>query len=555
MQRLCCASIFFLACAFSGHARAAERIALVVGIADYNQKGWSLTTPENDAKAVATALDSVGFTTTVLLSPRRGKLEAEIAELATALEEAGPDSVGLVYYSGHGAQVYGLNFLIPSDADLHSEQDFYRDGVRLGEVALRLQRAGNRVNFIVLDACRNNPLPSLYRGKQGGLSNEQKVRGMLFAYATSPGNTAADGSGALSPYTESFVNNITTPGIVSETAFRRIATDVEEKTHGLQVPWVESALRGADFCFASCPKTEPTDPKESEAASPYFSGPTIATAMEAYEQLKLLTFVWPATPPGNVKYSFGELSPMGKNFGINIETHTDANALSSSEGRVAAVIEGSKKYGNVVVIDHDRNISTIYTHLKKISTKKGKTVNAGDIIGKIGHSGGAAGEQLHFEVHFRGIPLDPERINFSPALSYFLGGEYVVNRVRYKPELDAGYDRIGIASWYGPQFHGRKTANGETYDMNKLSAAHPTLPLPSIVTVENLGNGRIIEVRVNDRGPFSQGRLIDLSRAAADALGFLDVGTAKVRVRFKELADIDMNATLSDGDRGEAEER
>jgi len=93
------------------------------------------------------------------------------------------------------------------------------------------------------------------------------------------------------------------------------------------------------------------------------------------------------------------------------------------------------------------------------------------------------------------------------------------------------YDETGIASWYGKKFHGKKTANGETYDMYAMTAAHTTLPMPSMVLVTNLDNGKQIEVRVNDRGPFVKNRLIDLSYTAAKALGYLEKGTARVRVQ------------------------
>src|SRR5581483_4035994 len=116
--------------------------------------------------------------------------------------------------------------------------------------------------------------------------------------------------------------------------------------------------------------------------------------------------------------------------------------------------------------------------------------------------------------------------------SYYKVGEpYQVNGVWYYPEVDYGYDREGIASWYGPGFHGRYTANGEIYDENDVTAAHPTLPLPSMVRVTNLENGRSIAVRVNDRGPFVGGRIIDLSRRSAQLLGIEEQGTARVRVQ------------------------
>ncbi|MFQ6017057.1 MAG: septal ring lytic transglycosylase RlpA family protein [Kiloniellaceae bacterium] len=118
--------------------------------------------------------------------------------------------------------------------------------------------------------------------------------------------------------------------------------------------------------------------------------------------------------------------------------------------------------------------------------------------------------------------------------AYKIGRPYEVDGVWYYPKADYGYRETGIASWYGPGFHGMRTANGETYDQNALTAAHRTLPLPSMVRVTNLDNGRSIKVRINDRGPFSNGRIIDLSRRAADLLGFRRNGTAKVLVEILE---------------------
>jgi rare lipoprotein A len=117
------------------------------------------------------------------------------------------------------------------------------------------------------------------------------------------------------------------------------------------------------------------------------------------------------------------------------------------------------------------------------------------------------------------------------AATVKLGGPYEVFGRTYVPEDDRSYDRRGIASWYGPGFQARPTANGETYDKHELTAAHPTLPMPSWVEVTNLDNGRQLVVRVNDRGPFVEGRIIDLSLRAAQLLGVDRTGLAEVRVR------------------------
>ncbi|MBC7908544.1 MAG: septal ring lytic transglycosylase RlpA family protein [Rhodospirillaceae bacterium] len=118
--------------------------------------------------------------------------------------------------------------------------------------------------------------------------------------------------------------------------------------------------------------------------------------------------------------------------------------------------------------------------------------------------------------------------------SYRVGEPYQIAGVWYTPKLDWDYRTEGRASWYGQPFHGRLTANGETYDQDELTAAHQTLPLPSVVRVTNLENGRTLILRVNDRGPFIKGRIIDVSRKAAKLLKFHDQGTTQVRIEVLE---------------------
>jgi|688.fasta_scaffold67907_1 rare lipoprotein A len=122
--------------------------------------------------------------------------------------------------------------------------------------------------------------------------------------------------------------------------------------------------------------------------------------------------------------------------------------------------------------------------------------------------------------------------------TFKIGTMYSVKGVKYTPFVWNDYDSIGNASWYGNEFHGRLTANGEIFDKNQITAAHPTLPLPSIVEVTNLDNGKKLIIRVNDRGPFEGNREIDVSEKAAEMLGFLDKGVARVRVvLLKDISD------------------
>lgn len=139
----------------------------------------------------------------------------------------------------------------------------------------------------------------------------------------------------------------------------------------------------------------------------------------------------------------------------------------------------------------------------------------------------------------RSLPAPPPSQDNRTAGRYKVGSPYQVNGRWYTPAEDPRYNEVGVASWYGDAFNGAPTANGEVFDMYLISAAHKTLPLPSIVEVTNLDNGRSIQVRVNDRGPFVDGRIIDLSRAAADELGVLQAGLARVRVRYVGRAPLD----------------
>jgi rare lipoprotein A len=150
------------------------------------------------------------------------------------------------------------------------------------------------------------------------------------------------------------------------------------------------------------------------------------------------------------------------------------------------------------------------------------------------------------------VAIDPKlgvapspRVAIGPALLprgggvYKIGKPYQIAGRWYVPREDAGYQHSGTASWYGTQFHGRKTANGEIFDMNALTAAHPTLPLPSYLLVTNLDNNRTLLVRVNDRGPYVPGRIVDLSRQAARELDLERRGTGMVHIRYAGRAPLD----------------
>jgi rare lipoprotein A len=145
---------------------------------------------------------------------------------------------------------------------------------------------------------------------------------------------------------------------------------------------------------------------------------------------------------------------------------------------------------------------------------------------------GCGGPDRHASLNETAAPEEmDEPVQKSPG-SYRVGRPYFVGGRPYFPSENPNYRAEGIASWYGPDFHNRRTANGETFDMHGISAAHPTMPLPSYARVSNLANGRSVIVRVNDRGPFKGNRVIDVSGKAAELLGFRQNGLAQVRVEY-----------------------
>lgn len=254
-----------LAAVFTFSSQAEPRIALVIGNSDYRTPGWSLDNPKRDARLMKAALEGLGFDVQTVIDADEDGMEAAFAQFGQRLKQAGPDATGFFFYAGHGVQSEGLNYLIPTDLVAYNEADIWANAPRLELLFRYLENAGNAANFIILDACRNNPLPAAVRSTAGGLAATGRVRGTLIAYSTSPGAVAEDGTSGNSEFTLALSELIATPGIPAETLFRRVATQVEQRTGYRQQPWIESGLRGTeDFCFAGC---EADDDARSEAAA------------------------------------------------------------------------------------------------------------------------------------------------------------------------------------------------------------------------------------------------------------------------------------------------
>lgn len=243
------------------------RVALVIGNSAYEKTGWTLGNTANDARDVGAALQEVGFDVSVVLDATEDEMEAAAQQFRRRLRSAGEAAVGLFYFAGHGISVNSFNYLVPIDADAYTQEDMVTEAVRLGTILDFMNQAGNATNFVILDACRDTPLPSATRSSGGGLSQPTKSRGFLISYSTAPGATAADGDGANSPYSAALVDLIRVPGISAEEMFKRVAGRVEADTNLAQSPFFESGLRGADFCFAGCGPVEADPEADADWAS------------------------------------------------------------------------------------------------------------------------------------------------------------------------------------------------------------------------------------------------------------------------------------------------
>jgi len=228
-----------------GHAKG-YRLALVIGNGDY-QIG-RLKNAESDAKLLARTLRRLGFRVTLKLNADRAHLAAALEVFKQKILHRGPETTGLVYYAGHGIQVKGTNYLIPIKAKIRSLSDIRSEAVRVDKILNHLANAHNRINFVILDACRSNPFAGAAEAESFGLAEMSAPNGTLIAYATFPGGLATDGKGDNSPYAKALTDAMKQQGVPAETMFRQVRIKVMHATAGYQVPWEQTSLtRGFYF--------------------------------------------------------------------------------------------------------------------------------------------------------------------------------------------------------------------------------------------------------------------------------------------------------------------
>ena len=241
------------------------KFALVIGNANYTATA-RLKNPVNDARAVSEALEALGFEVALLEDTDLVEMKRGIDQFGRSLRKGG---VGLFYYSGHGVQVKGRNYLIPVNAKVESEAEFEYESVDVGRVLGKLETADNSMNIVILDACRNNPFASSYRSIAQGLSTLNAPSGTFISYATAPGAVASDGKGKNGLFTGELVKQMKIPGLKLEEVFKRVRIRVQEQSRGKQVPWDASSLTG-DFYFAGRRphQPEPKPPNTTTRTTP-----------------------------------------------------------------------------------------------------------------------------------------------------------------------------------------------------------------------------------------------------------------------------------------------
>jgi len=249
-------------------AAQATRVALVIGNGAYAEA--PLRNPASDARAMKEALEACRFEVTLLTDAPKRTMEDAIRAFGDRIRNG---AVGLFYYAGHGLQLEGSNFLIPIGARLDKAGDVPYEGVDVGRVLDGMEAAGNQLNILILDACRNNPF-ALAKGWRSpgerGLAQVKAPTGSLIAYATAPGSVAADGAGEHGLYTQALLEELREPGLKLEEAFKKVREKVLEASKGGQTPWESNSTVG-DFFFR--PLVKPgAGPSEAELEATYWDG-------------------------------------------------------------------------------------------------------------------------------------------------------------------------------------------------------------------------------------------------------------------------------------------
>lgn len=214
-----------------------NRIALIIGNYDYRNR--PLKNPKADAEDMRDFLQTADFDVIYVANGRLEEMRSRVEDFTARLSHS---DVGLIYYSGHGVEYRGRNYLLPVDTNIQQEGEIPRQAIDISSVVESLNKLERKVNIVIIDACRSNFIPSSVRSASVGLRKMDGVRGTILAFSTAPGQVAEDGNGRNSPYTKHLLKSMSVPGKKIEDVFKETARQVEVETVGRQVPWYNSSL-------------------------------------------------------------------------------------------------------------------------------------------------------------------------------------------------------------------------------------------------------------------------------------------------------------------------
>lgn len=337
-------SILLLLFSFLPHANAANRVALIIGNSNYHFS--PLTNPVNDAQDMAKTLENMGFDVSMHTDIGRKEMRLALREFGEKLKN---HHVGLFYFAGHGIQMKGKNYLIPVDANVVSADEVEDEGIAADAVLRKMETAGNDVNIVILDACRNNPFASSFRSADNGLARMEGPVGSFIAYATAPGSIASDGDGRNGLYTHYLLQALQQPNLTIEQTFKMVRNGVRAQTDGQQIPWESSSLTG-EFSFR-------LENNNAELANQATSASTPPPPINQFGHLQVVTNVAHA----NVAINNQPRGLVDNQGVLNISN------VSSKQVEVIISAEGYQQQRQKVQL-RPGQWKTINVHLKSLST-------------------------------------------------------------------------------------------------------------------------------------------------------------------------------------------
>ena len=419
MSLVLCAQMLLVGGSWAQGAAPERRTALVIGNSAYQKS--PLVNPVNDAQAMAATLGSLGFTVTKIENASKSQMANAIRQFGDTIKLGG---VGLFYFAGHGVQVNGENFLIPVDDDIQDKSQVATKGIEAKLVLQAMSNAKNRLNVVILDACRNNPFAqsasralvptgntdSLPRSDStGGLAPMEALVGTLIAFATAPESVAADGSGKNGVYTENLLRNITEPGLRIEDVFKRTRFGVRQETGGRQVPWENTSLEG-DFYFVA--------PSTGSVASSGSAGQSTTPAggqQAALQPSRSDTPTAKPRSPSGFSFAREEEKDRATRFAKDDEIRARLQAPCPEALRqrpiVIDITEESRADGLIATERSSRFAQLVNQNLQQAGLTTSLASSQGQPAGRAGRSSASAGRVPQGHYSIQGVVLSQQGAN------------------------------------------------------------------------------------------------------------------------------------------------